>query len=69
MKCPGCGGNLKRVPNSNWLNEDQYASCKAGDWFCEICPDNGRGQSGLCYWWSAEVESFQAAQCAAISRC
>lgn len=56
LECPKCGGPLKECPRrSNWLNDDQYASVKAGDYFCETCPDNDRGKSGLCYWWEHEL--------------
>lgn len=41
------------------MNDYQYSSVKAGDWFCEVCPDNGRGQSGLCYWWNKEIEDYE----------
>lgn len=68
MKCPQCGGNLKRVPGSNWLNEYQYAAVKAGDWFCETCPDNDRGASGLCYFWDREIEAHERQLCEAIQR-
>lgn len=68
MKCPQCGGTLQRVPGSNWLNSDQYAAVKAGDWFCETCPDNGRGQSGLCYWWDSEIDAHERQLCEAITR-
>ncbi len=69
MKCPVCGGKLLRVRNeSGWMNNDQFDAVKAGDWMCETCPDNGRGQSGKCYWWNSEVESNQAKECEAICR-
>ena len=68
MQCPQCGGPLKKVPGSNWLNADQYAAVKAGDYFCETCPDNGRGNSGLCYWWEREVEAHGQRQCEAQAR-
>lgn len=55
--CPQCQRVLQEVPRrSNWLNDDQYAAVKAGDWWCDHCPDNGRGQTGLCYWYDSEVE-------------
>jgi len=38
------------------LNSDQFDSIKAGDFFCRKCPDNGRGITGLCYWWHYELE-------------
>lgn len=68
MQCPQCGSPLTEVPRrSNWLNADQYAASKAGDWFCESCPDNGRGNSGLCYFWDSEIESHNKRECDAIT--
>lgn len=55
--CPQCGGGLRCVPKSKWFNADQWDSMKAGDYFCEKCPDNGRGKTGKCYWWESEVVS------------
>lgn len=66
--CPKCNGVLERVPPSNWLNADQYAAVKAGDWFCETCPDNERGASGLCYWWDSEVEEHNRRECEKVLR-
>lgn len=37
------------------LNRDQWESMIAGNWYCEACPSNGRGRTGLCYWWDHEV--------------
>jgi hypothetical protein len=34
---------------------DQFASIRAGDWYCKGCPDNGRGRSGFRYFWDSEV--------------
>lgn len=56
--CPGCRGELVEVPrHGKWLNDEQWAASKAGDWFCRKCPDNGRGKTGLCYWWDREVQA------------
>lgn len=56
VKCPQCDGPLVRVvQGSGYLNRDQFDAVKAGDWYCTRCPDNGRGQSGLCYWSDNEV--------------
>lgn len=66
--CPQCRKPLERVPRSQWLNEDQWDSVKAGDWCCKACPDNGRGQSGLCYWDDKEVDEYEAKLVAEISR-
>lgn len=64
--CPICAKPLEAVrynPDS-MLNEDQFASVRAGDWVCSTCPDNGRGWSGLCYWWSHELNLFNTSQTA-----
>lgn len=68
MTCPQCGCDLVRVSNSTPWNDDQWAAVKAGDYYCEACPDNGRGQSGLCYWWKSEVEAHAERACEAIMR-
>jgi uncharacterized protein with PIN domain len=56
-KCPRCGGKLEPVrqsPNSP-LNRYQFDAAKAGDYYCDACPDNGRGHKPLCYWWESEL--------------
>lgn len=63
-KCPQCGGPLRKVRQSptSPLNRDQFDARKAGDYYCETCPDNDRGNSKLCYWWEDElpaVHDFQ----------
>lgn len=57
MICPQCRGLLTRVRRSptSPLNQDQFDSAKAGDYFCPTCPDNGRGHRPLCYWWEHEL--------------
>jgi uncharacterized protein YbaR (Trm112 family) len=55
--CPQCRGPLEEVcqsPNSP-LNRYQFDSCKAGDYYCDRCPGNDRGQQPLCYWWEREL--------------
>jgi len=57
QKCPQCGSPLQPVlqsPNSP-LNRDQFDAVKAGDYYCETCPDNDRGKKLLCYWWEREL--------------
>jgi len=57
-RCPGCGGEVRKVRqdlNTSCLNADQFDAIRAGDYYCEACPDNGRGKSKLCYWWEKEV--------------
>jgi hypothetical protein len=55
--CPRCYGPVEEVRQSptSPLNRDQFDASKAGDFFCRSCPDNGRGISGLCYWWESEL--------------
>ena len=57
--CPVCGKELIRVryPADSPLNRDQWESQKAGDWYCETCPDNGRAVSHQprSYFWDHEV--------------
>lgn len=51
--CPRCGRSLEKVsyrPGAGSLNRDQWESSRAGDWWCEACPDNGRGNAGAYYW-------------------
>ena len=66
MLCPTCGGQLERVPRSTNMNSDQWDAVKAGDWFCETCPDNDRGQTGLCYWFNSELEAHAKRECEAL---
>lgn len=57
-KCPTCGGNLERVryPSGCYLNREQWDSQKAGDYFCRVCPDNGRANNKeFSYFWESEV--------------
>lgn len=68
MRCPNCDRKLIEVPrHSRTLNDDQYNSIKAGDWWCETCPDNNRGTAGFCYWWDHEIEAHNKRQCDAIT--
>lgn len=64
LKCPQCGGPVKRVEQSprSPLNRGQFDAVKAGDYYCEFCPSNGRGKLPLAYWWESElpdVRDFQ----------
>jgi hypothetical protein len=54
--CPECGTELRAVTNDGgYLNDDQFDSVRAGDWYCFRCPGNGRGRSGYRYYWDREV--------------
>lgn len=47
--CPVCGNMLEEVPrHSTWMNDEQYASVKAGDWYCINCTDENT-KSGFMY--------------------
>lgn len=53
--CPQCGKPLERITYpGGYLNRDQWESVRAGDWWCEACPNNGRGRSGA-YFWNREI--------------
>lgn len=55
--CPGCGKPLQKVkqsPNS-MLNAEQFDAVRAGDWFCETCPGNGRAAGGYRYFWDGDL--------------
>lgn len=57
LKCPTCSKPLKIVRRSpgSPLNEDQFDSAKAGDYYCDSCPSNNRGKADLAYFWLREV--------------
>lgn len=57
LKCPACSGELTAIVNNGLLNDDQFDSIKAGDFYCRSCPANGRGHLNYCYWWSSELKS------------
>lgn len=61
--CPRCGGQLVEVANrSAYLNDDQAAAQRAGDFYCEKCPPNGRSEANrYCYWWKREIAAFAPA--------
>ena len=54
--CPKCGEPLQRVEQAypKMLNDDQFASVRAGDWFCLACKGD-RGKSGYRYFWEREL--------------
>lgn len=54
--CPGCGEPLDRVtyPCDSKLNREQWLLTRAGDWWCQTCPANGRGRTGA-YYWASEL--------------
>lgn len=56
--CDRCGGPLKAVLQSatSPLNAEQFDSAKAGDFYCEKYPGNGRGHAPFRYFWKSELE-------------
>ena len=56
VRCPRCAKPLEHVtyPRGSMLNEDQWDAVRAGDWWCETCPSNGRGKAGA-YFWNREI--------------
>lgn len=54
-KCPKCGELLYIVrESSGYLNEEQFDSIRAGDYYCKSCKGN-RGKSGYRYYWENEL--------------
>jgi hypothetical protein len=37
------------------LNDDQFDAIRAGDWYCNTCPSNGRGNTPYRYFWNREL--------------
>jgi hypothetical protein len=37
------------------LNDDQFDAVRAGDWYCDTCPSNERGNTGYRYFWTREL--------------
>lgn len=37
------------------LNDDQFDSVRAGDWYCDACPSNGRSHTKYRYFWNREI--------------
>ena len=55
VACPKCGGTLHRVVYSGGVfNRDQWESMRAGDWYCETCPDRAEGVRYR-YFWNSEI--------------
>jgi len=57
LRCPECKTPLQTVRQTGerMYNDDQFDALKAGDYYCETCPGDGRGKSGLKYWWKREL--------------
>lgn len=56
--CPQCRHPLEVVTqdSGSMLNVDQFASVKAGDYFCRRCTGS-RGRTGYRYYWLKETLS------------
>ena len=55
LYCPNCGGILKPVvKDRDWMNDDQFDSVKAGDYYCTACKGE-RAVSGHRYYWKREL--------------
>jgi hypothetical protein len=60
--CPQCGKDLHKVcnPSDSLMNDNQFDAMRAGDWYCDNCPSNGRGNSPYAYFWDREVTTRQS---------
>ena len=56
-KCLQCGQELRRVMQSadSPLNQDQFDSVKAGDWYCDHCIGGEAKETRHKYWWNSEL--------------
>ena len=53
--CPKCGTTLQQVEYpGGMLNEDQWRSTRAGDWFCVTCKSD-KARTGYLYFWNREL--------------
>jgi hypothetical protein len=60
MKCPNCKGILKKVAQTKlWLNDDQFDAVKAGDYYCEVCPEEkgtaDKARTKYAYFWEKDI--------------
>lgn len=62
--CPQCGSGLRvvRNPAGSVLNDDQFDSVRAGDYYCENCKGN-EAKSGYKYWWKKDLEQQPKSAC------
>lgn len=60
--CPRCGCTLGKVtyPRDSMLNEEQFDAVRAGDWYCTVCPSNGRGNTSYRYFFDNELTAVSA---------
>ena len=59
MNCPDCNRELLKVhkPFDSCLNEEQFQSVRAGDWYCPICKGS-RGKTSCRYFWDRELKEI-----------
>lgn len=59
--CPDCSKPLHKVtrPGGSMLNDDQFDAVRAGDWYCDTCPGNERGNTRYRYFWNREMPSVE----------
>lgn len=60
-RCPSCGGSLKIVEQTRFfLNSEQWDSTKAGDYYCDKCPESagkaGKSKAGYAYFWERQAK-------------
>jgi hypothetical protein len=56
FNCPICNNELKEVhyPQDSYLNEDQWASIRCGDYYCDTCKSD-RSRTGYKYYWKKDL--------------
>lgn len=56
--CLQCGVELRKVTPSpgSPLNQDQFDSIKAGDWYCADCKGDEAKGTAYKYWWNRELQ-------------
>jgi hypothetical protein len=67
--CPICGGALEAVVyRGGPLNEEQWASIRAGDWYCKVCSSN-KSATGFEYFWDKDIQHRKDTchRCAALA--
>ena len=55
-RCPVCGQELIAItyPAGSLLNEEQWMSCRNGDYYCQNCP--GAPGFNYAYWWKKDLK-------------
>jgi hypothetical protein len=58
LACPDCGKPLLEVqyPPGSYLNEDQWRSIRAGDYYCVFCR-SAQALSGYRYFWARDLST------------